>query len=229
LLAAGARAVDRGRAHADDTLVYVNPRWSNFTILRAINEELASYSSPAHGLFRMRTVPDITFNAARFAYDLTSVTDVIDIYDVRYEALGSTREWPRVRNWMLARNQDTTDFPSGFALTLVDSPDPGRTMRIQYKAPFGTLTTLADDVQTQTGLPATANDIPPLGAAARLVAAREVKRAFTESQPEPRSAEAVPPGANRNAAAGLLALRNQRLMEESDRLRAAYPNLIRSA
>jgi hypothetical protein len=213
--------------HADDAIVEVNPWFSSFAILRAINAELASYSSPTHGLFRLRTV-DITYSASRAAYDLTSVTDLIDVYDVRYAEPGSEKLWPRIRRWNLARNQSTTDFASGYALTLYEGAAPGRTIRVQYKAPFVALAALADNVQTVSFLPATANDIPPLGAAARLVAPREVRRADYGSQPEPRRAEDVPPGTARNAAAGLLALRNQRLMEESDRLRSAYPHLSRA-
>jgi hypothetical protein len=217
-----------GATHADDVVVEVNPRFSDFAILRALNEELASFSSPTHGLFRLRTV-DLTYSASRAAYDLTSVTDLIDVYDVRYAETGSSRLWPRIHRWNLARNQSTTDFASGLALTLFEGAAPGRTIRVQYKAPFGSLAALADDVQTATGLPATANDIPPLGAAARLVAPREVRRAGYDSQPEPRAAQDVPPGANLGASRALLELRRQRLGEESARLHAAYPVLTRSA
>jgi hypothetical protein len=213
--------------HATGAIIEVNPRFSDFTIFRALNEEIASYSSPTHGLFRLRTV-DLTYFASRDAYDLTGVTDLIDVYDVRYSAPGGNYLWPQVRRWNLARNQNTTDFPSGFALTIYEGVTPGRTVRVQYKAPFVAMTALANDVQTVSFLPATANDIPPLGAAARLVAAREAHRAQFDAQPEPRAGQDVPPGANRNAAAGLLALRNQRLMEESDRLRSAYPHLSRA-
>ena len=53
--------------HDDDSLVYVNPRWSAFTILRAINAELDSYSSPKWGLYRMRTA-DVTYSSGRIRY-----------------------------------------------------------------------------------------------------------------------------------------------------------------
>jgi hypothetical protein len=211
--------------HADDVLIYVNPRWSAFTILRAINAELASYSSPRWGLFQMKTV-DLTYSAATVGYDLTSVTDLIDVYELRWKGY-TTGDWPLIRRWSLARNMATTEFASGLALLLDEGAGPGKTIRVRYKAPFAELTALSSDVQTVAGLPASANDIPPLGAAARLVAPREVKRAFTDSQPESRTAAEVPPGANRSAAGTLLQIRDARLHEEAARLNQRYPTLAK--
>jgi hypothetical protein len=207
--------------HATGTIIEVNPRFSNFAIFRALNEEIASFSSPVNGLYQVKTV-DLTYSAARAGYDLAAVTDLLGILEVRWKGY-TTGDWPLVRNWTVARDMATSEFASGKALLLYEGIGPGRTVRIRYKAPFAPLVALTSDVQTVSFLPATANDIPPLGAAARLVAPREVKRAFTESQPEPRAAADVPPGANRNAAGGLLALRNQRLREESARLHQSYP------
>jgi hypothetical protein len=213
--------------HSTGVLIEVNPRFSNFAIFRALNEEIASFSSPVNGLYQVKTV-DLTYSAGRAGYDLTSVTDLIDILEVRWKGY-TTGDWPLIRSWTVTRDMATSEFASTKALLLYEGVGPGRTVRVRYKAPFAPLTALTSDVQTVSFLPATANDIPPLGAAARLVATREVKRAFTESQPEPRAAADVPPGANRNAAGGLLALRNQRLREESARLHQSWPTVSRSA
>lgn len=208
-------------AHLDDAVIEVNPTWSDFQILRAINQEIQSYSSPQVGLYQIKTV-DLTMSGARVGYDLTSVTDILDVYDVRWADYGSWKNWPRVRGWVLARNQDTSDFASGVSLTINDVSAPGRTVRVQYSAPFTTLSALSTDLAT-TGLPTTAYDIPPLGAAARLTAPREVVRSRIDVQPEPRRAAEVQPGVSQRAAGGLLALRNQRLLEEAARLSMKYP------
>jgi hypothetical protein len=215
-------------AHGAGTLVYVNPKWSDFAIFRALSEEIASYSSPVHGLFRVRTV-DLTFSSAIAGYDLTGVTDFLSVYDVRWKGY-VTGDWPRITSWDISRNMATAEFASGSALLLYDGAGPGRTIHVVYKAKFAALSsTLASDVETATGLHAEAHDIPPLGAAARLVAPREVKRSITDSQPESRAAVDVPPGTSRGAAQILLGLRNQRLQEESVRLHQAYPTLRRTA
>lgn len=211
--------------HSDDALIYVNPRWSSFTILRAINEELDSYSSPKWGLYQMKTV-DLTFSAATVGYDLTSVTDLIDVYELRWKGYAAG-EWPLIRRWSVARDMPTTDFASGLSLQLDDGAGPGRPIRVRYKARFTHLATLADNVTSVSGLADTAADIPPLGAAARLVAPREVKRAATDSQPESRRAAEVPPGTNRAAAGTLLSVRDARLREEASRLYQRYPTLAK--
>lgn len=212
-------------AHTTGAIVYVNPRWTDFGILTAINEELASLSSPANGLYQMKTV-DITYNPARAGYDLTSVTDLIDVYDVRTDTYGPAKDWPRLGRYTLARNQSTGDFASGLALQLYEGGYPGKTIRIQYKAPFVAFAALTTNLTT-TGLPASAADIPPIGALVRLVAPREIKRSVTDSQPESRTATEVPPGTSRSTAAGLLQLRQLRVREEAARLAQAYPPLTR--
>lgn len=211
-------------AHADDTLVEVNPLVSDFQILRAVNAEIDAYSSPVHGLYRVATV-DLTYAAARNGYDLAGVTNLIDILSVEAKDV-MPGDRLRINRYRLIRNQDTADFTSGYALYLYDTPMPGKTIEVAYKAPFVTLSSLATDLTT-TGLPTTAYDIPPLGAAARLVAPMEARRSRIDAQPEPRQASEVPPGAARQAAGGLLALRNQRLVEEAARLQSAYPSLSR--
>lgn len=212
-------------AHTAGALIYVNPRWSAFTILRAINAELDSYSSPRWGLYQMKTV-DLTFNAATVGYDLTSVTDLIDVYELRWKGY-TTGEWPLIRRWSVTRNMATSEFASGLGLLLDEGAGSGKTIRVRYKAPFAQLTALSSDVQTVAGFPLTAEDIPPLGAAARLVAPREVKRAATESQPESRTAAEVPPGTQQQAAGGLLRIRDMRLREEAARLQQKYPTLAK--
>lgn len=211
--------------HADDDLVQVNPRWSDFEIFRALNHEISSYSSPRVALFQMKAL-DITFQAATVGYDLTSVTDLIEVYELRWKGY-TNGEWPRIRGWRVTRDMATSEFASGQALLLTEPAGPGRPIRVRYKAHFAQLANLADNVEVVSGLPESAHDIPPLGAAARLLAHRESKRATIDSQPEPRQAADVGPGTARNAAASLLALRDLRLREEAARLQAQYPTYAR--
>jgi hypothetical protein len=210
-----------GATHADDALVYVNPRFTDFQILQALNDELRSFTSPRHGLFQVKTV-NLTYAAGTTGYDLTSVTDLIDILEVRWKGY-TTGSWPLLTRYTLTRDMATADFPSTKALLTYEGAGPGRTLRVRYKAPYVALATTADNVETVAGLQASALDIPPLGAAARLLAGREARRASYDAQPESRQAADVPPGSNRQAAGGLLALRDMRLREEAARLQQLYP------
>lgn len=212
-------------AHSSGALVRVNPKVTDHEIFDVLNAELDDLSSPANGLFQVKTLT-LTYSANVEGYDLTAVTDLIDVLEVRYSLPGSSKEWPEIRpgDYRLSRNMATTEFASGFALFLAHGGYPGRSVRIRYKAPFTNLATTADDVLAVAGLPATAHDIPALGAAARLMLATENKRNFTELQGDSRRAEEVPPGARSRGAQGLLALRAQRILSESARLMVQYPS-----
>lgn len=206
-------------AHADRALVYVNPVVDHFAALRAINAELADLSAPENGLYRTRTV-DLTYNAAVVGYDLTGVTaataPIGDPLRVAYKIPGSSKYTPRNYRYRLDSNANTTDFPSGYAL-FVNEGSPGLAVRVVYRSPFTAMTALADDVTT-TGVPTPAYDIPPLGAAIRLILDREVKRTFTEAQGDTRRAEEVPAGATQASARGLMLLRQRRIAAEASRL-----------
>lgn len=212
-------------AHTAGAVITVNPIVSDFWVFAEINNELASLSSPATGLYRVKTVTATATVAS--SYNLAA--DVIDVLTVQWNDYGPSLDWPRLRRWDVLTNQDTSVFASGTALQLYTAPPPGRTLRITYSAPFGALATLADDVQTTTGLPASANDIPAIGAAARLLTAREARRSVLDAQPESRQAQDVPPGTARSAAAQLFALRDRRVKEESARLSSQYPSVMRPA
>lgn len=214
--------------HADGAKVLVNPRFSDAQILRAINHELQSLSSPANGLFQMKSV-DVTFNAAIDGYDLTSVTDVLSVYKLAYKDTGSSKEWPVIDNagWQYIRDLSTAEFASGKAVFIRQGGWPGNAVRVWYRAPFTALSAVTDNVLSTSGLHAEAHDILALGAAIRLTAGREIHRNFDETQGNTRRAVEVPPGANLGANRGLMQQYAKRVGEEQARLSAMYPVAVR--
>jgi hypothetical protein len=211
--------------HSSGAIVTVQPKFSKFRILEAINDDLKDLSSPLNGLYQLKTV-DLTFNPVTFGYDLAGATGMIGIQEVRFRTPGPQKTWPKIDSWQLLRNAtssgDFGDFPSGFALVVYESAQPGYPVHVVYRAPYVPLVNLTDNVLTVTGLVDTMLDLPPIGAAIRLVAGREIKRNFDEAQGEPRRAEEVPPQANIQSVSGLRALRRDRIMAESVRLQRAY-------
>lgn len=212
-------------SHLSGAIVASQPKFSRFRILQAINDDLLDLSSPSNGLYQIKTV-DITFNPVTYGYNLTGTTDIISIAEVRYRTTGPEKSWPQIESYALLRNMPTSgtfaDFASGNALVIYEGAQPGYPIRVRYKAPFVTMANLTDDAQTVAGLSSTMLDIPPLGAAIRLVAGREVKRNFDESQGEPRRAEEVPPQAAMASARELARIRQQRIMAEAARLISTY-------
>lgn len=208
-------------AHTSQAIIYVNPRYSEFAIFQALNQELDDLSSPAAGLFQVKAV-ELTNVIGVIGLDV-NFTNLIDILEVHYRTSTSSRWWTRTDGWRLINNANTTDFPSGRALIFQTQPGiNGAIIRITYKSAFVRATAVTDDVATTCGLPVTAADIPPMGAAAKLTLLRAIKRGFDDSQGEPRRASEVPPNAEEAAAQSIFALRNRRVVAEAARLKALY-------
>jgi hypothetical protein len=220
----GAQEGTTDAAAAAGALVWVGPRFTDAEILGALLSELSDLSGPGNGLFAMASV-DVTYANGIIGYDLTGVTDLIDVYELRAQASGTGRDWPAVpkQQWRLDRASNTTVFPSGLALSIFAPAWAGLIVRVVYRRGFTAPTTTATDLTT-TGLPATAWDIPPLGAALRLVAPREIKRNFTEAQGDTRRSSEVSAGSVQGSYRGIAALRAARIQSEAERLMARWPD-----
>lgn len=210
-------------AHAADAIVTINPKFPDFAILKALNDELLDLSAPANGLYAVRSV-DITAAQSTLGYDLTGASDLLEVLAVESSWPGATGGWTPLTNFELRQASSLTDFPSGYALHLREGVPSGQTVRVLYKAGFSPLGNLTDDVEVVAGLPASMHDIPALGAAALLVAPREIKRNFTEAQGEPRRAGEVPPGAVGASARALEVRRARRINDEASRLAQQFPD-----
>ena len=220
--------VDRGyggttaAAHTIGDIVTVSPRFPRHQILNGLNADLADLSSPMNGLFQMKTV-DVSYNGSDRMVNLTGVTEIIDLYDVRYRYLND--DYPIVRNVRLLRDMPVSDFASGFVLAF-DAPVRAGSVRVLYKAPYTAFATEADTVADAGGT-ASLDDLMILGAQIRVMAGREVKRNFTESQGDTRRAEEVPAGAVGGSILNLQRLRRDRIQAEAARLNRQYPIRIR--
>ena len=205
-------------AHTAGDIVTVSPRFPRGQMLTALNSELSDLSSPLNGLFQIKTV-DLTYNGSDRMVNLTGVTSMLDLYDVRYRYLND--DYPVVRNVRLLRDMPTADFASGFVLAF-DTYVRSGTVRVIYKAAYDQLATEASVLST-SGVGAELEDLLVLGVQIRMVAGREVKRNFTESQGDTRRAEEVPAGSVTNSINNLLRLRRDRIIAEAARLMRQYP------
>lgn len=206
------------------TIVRVRPRFTDHEIVDAVNDELRDLSSPYNGLFSMNEV-EFTYESAYTGFELDA-PDLIQVYEVRWQDSGSQRDWPRMPSteYRIVQNAPTSDFGSGTAIFVYGGAESGRPIRVLYKANFTTVNSLSSGVRI-TGLSETAWDIPPMGAAIKLMASREIKRNLTESQGDPRRANEVQAGALAASYRGLSAIRAARIAAERSRLDAQYPTL----
>jgi hypothetical protein len=209
-------------AHTAGALVTVNPRFPRAQVLEAINDEVLDLSSPVNGLFQVKTL-NFTYNGTDRMINLTSATDVIDILNVSVRYLAD--DYPIARKVKLVRDLPTDDFASGFALKFDQAVYPGR-LRIVYKAPYSSVTTEATNLNTDCGIQESVEDIVIVGTQLRLMAPREIKRNFVESQGDTRRAEEVASGAITNSATALRQLRRDRIIAEAARLMRSYPTFL---
>lgn len=209
-------------AHTSGSIVTVSPRFPRNQILEAFNDDLADLSSPMNGLYRIKTL-DINYNGSDTMINLPSIGDVIELLDVRLRYLST--DYPMIRRVNLIRNLPTSDFGSGTAIKF-NEPTRSGTLRVTYKAPFNRIQRESDDLQQTIGFPVSAEDLLVIGAQIRLMAPREIKRNFTESQGDTRRSEEVPAGAVANSIAQLQRLRRDRIAAEATKLDSQYPVVL---
>lgn len=212
-------------AHTAGAIVVVNPRFPRNQILEAFNDELADLSSPVNGMFQVKVL-DFRYNGSDRQINLPAAGTVIDLIDVRSRY--KSDDYQQVRNVKLLRDMPTKDFGSGLALQLDQDAYQGD-MRVTYKAPFGKAVAEADNIQNICGFPESAEDILVIGAQIRLMAPREMKRNFTESQGDTRRSDEVPAGAVGNSITNLLRMRRDRITAEAQRLARLYPTFLQRA
>lgn len=216
--------------HTAGDTIWVNPRYSDFDILRAVNDTLRELSSPGAGLFRTASV-DLTYDPNLEGYDLTGQENVEGLLDIYYQEPSEQNRWIRVpsRQYRFQRNSDLTAFPSGFALTFFSRihANDGATIRVTYKTRFAPLAAYNDNAEATTGLWCDALDLLWIGAAIRLTDSREIERNQTASQGDPRRAGEVPAGAQLNSYRGLQQRWLQRVASEASRAARRYPVYMR--
>lgn len=210
-------------SHAANAIVTVKPRFPTQMLFDHLNDDISDLSSPGNGLFQIKTV-ERSYNGSDRAINLTGVSDLLDVQEVRWKYLSD--DWPEVRRWRLMRNTNTTSFASGHAL-IVDEPVQAATLRIIYKAPYTRLAAVTDDITTDGGVQATLDDVLRMGVQLRAMVGREVKRNFTESQGDTRRAQEVTAGNVQGSWRGIAALRQTRIESEQARLSKLYPQRIR--
>jgi hypothetical protein len=206
-------------AHTNGSIVTVNPRFPRAQVLEAINDELADLSSPMNGLFQVKIL-DLSYNGSDRQINLPSISDVIDLIEVRNRYISS--DYQQVNRVKLLRNMPTKDFGSGMALQFDQGVRQGD-LRVSYRAPFTKFTTESENVQMNGGYPESAEDILVVGAQIRLIAPREIKRNFTESQGDTRRADEVSAGAVSNSIVSMLRMRRDRITAEAAKLTRQYP------
>ena len=217
--------------HTAGTLIQVNPYFTRHAVRVALQDEIRSWQPQ---VFRVRTVDIAGADYVRgydFGTDMVLAMISVKISPDLKVGMSSDQNWHDVR-YRFNPSAEPSIFPSGQSLTLV-SPmgmyDSPRILRVTYATPIDVDTTFTDvDQLGAMGVLATEVDIPPFGAAWRLMMGREVRRSLTEAQGEMADLTNIPAGYIVKASAEFKQFRDDRLKDAAWRLRAIYP-LMRSS
>jgi hypothetical protein len=209
-------------AHAVNTKVTIAPTFPRATIKKAINDTIDAVFPELFGV----GVHTFNFNSVKTTYSLPA--DVETILYVSWKSTGPTEEWIPLRNWRADPLANTTAFTTGQSISVYDRVDAGRTVQVFYTKKPTTLTASSstDVFETVTGLPSSAKDVIVYGAAYRLSSFIDPGRLNYSSAEADNADTKIQYGSGASTARFLLALYQQRLREESKKLRDVYPTRI---
>jgi hypothetical protein len=209
-------------AHTTNTKVTIAPTFPRATIKKAINDTIDAVFP---NLFAVG-VHTFTYNTVKTTYSMPADTETI-LY-VSYKPTGPTGEWLPLRNWRADPLANTGSYSTGQTISVYDNVEAGRTVQVYYTKKPSTLTASSpsDIFETVTGLPSSCKDVIVYGAAYRLSAFIDPGRLNYSSAEADNADTKIQYGSGASTARFLLALYQQRLNEETKKLRDVYPTRI---
>lgn len=209
-------------AHLANTKVTIAPTFPRATVKKAINDTIDAVFPNLFGV----GVHTFNFNTAVTTYSLPA--DAQTVLYVSWKSTGPTQEWVPVRSWRSDSFANTTAFATGQTISIYDRIDAGRTVQVYYTKKPSTLTAAGptDTFETITGLPSSCKDVIVYGASYRLASYIDPGRLNYNSAEADNADTKIQYGAGASTARFLLALYQQRLNEETKKLRDVYPTRI---
>lgn len=202
--------------HATGAVVEVNPRFGTPMILDALGDEIRSW---APRLYRVVT-DQLAVNALGVIELPAGYADALGIVEVMKPVPGGT--YATVRGARLVRQ-----VPGVASQTIVQVPGgvaDAASVLVSLARPFAVGSPLAlATTLVSMGVPQSAWDIAPFGAAWRLMSPQEVRRTDPTMQGQTRLPEEVPPGHLNQTARELKRLRDVRLDDEARALYSRHP------
>jgi hypothetical protein len=205
--------------HTANTKVTIAPTFPRATIKKAINDTIDAVFP---NLFAVG-VHTFTFNTVKSTYSLPA--EVQTVLYVSHKPTGPTEEWLPVRSWRPDVFANTSSFATGQTISIYDNIEAGRTVQVYYSKKPATLTDSANSAvfETVTGLPSSCKDVILYGAAYRLASFVDPGRLNYSSAEADNADTKIQYGSGASTSRFLLALFQQRLNEETKKLRDVYP------
>ena len=203
-------------SHTANTKVTIAPTFPRATVKKAINDTIDAVFPK---LFGVGTYT-FTLQATKTLYEIPAEAETV--LDVKWSTVGPSNEWLPVKSWRQDPMANTTAFTTGNSVGVYDQITPGRTVQVFYTKKPSLLSSASDDFST-TGLPSSCKDVIMYGAAYRLASFIDPGRLTYTSAEADNADTKIQYGSGASTARFLLALFQQRLTEESEKLRDVYP------
>ena len=206
-------------AAANNDIVIIKPKVTDWYLFNAINDEIVKLSSPTNGLYKIGTwVTDVS--PTYQTYEVPSeALNMTNLARVRYRWPGTPDVWSDLRpssyRWVVSELGNKVQV-------LINVPS-GTEIEFTYRAPFTKATSLTDDPVEDCGLADTMLDIPPLGVASTLLKSTEGRRNQLQVQGDSRRAAEVQSTANLSAASAIERDYKARVQDEYVRLVQRLP------
>jgi hypothetical protein len=209
-------------SHASGKKVTIAPMFPRTSIKQAINDTINSVFPSLYSV--SSTV--FKYKPAQTTYPLPANAE--KVLSVSYESTGPSKQWRPVRGWRVDPMANIDAFNSTNSISILSGVEPGRNIQVTYTVEPSTMLADNGDFALTTGLPASSKDVVILGAAYRLASYVDPGRlTFGSAESDQQSQVAGRAyGAGTNAAKYLLALYNQRLMDEARKLTDKFPTRL---
>lgn len=207
-------------SHTENTKVTIAPTYPRISVKRAINDTINSLFPQLFGTDKTT----FSLTATQSTYALPAAVE--DVVGVSWDTPGPSGEWLPVRKWRHDTSANTATYASGQTISVYDGITPGRTVQVTYTKKPSTLSANNDVFETVTGLPSSCRDVVVYGASYRLASFIDPGRLNYQAAEADLADTRIQYGSGASTARFMLALYNQRLAEESAKLRDSYPPRI---
>ena len=204
-------------AHTSGTKVSIAPTFPKSTVKKAINDTIGAVFPSLFGV----GVTTFTLTPTQTTYALPA--EAYTILAASWSVVGPSKEWLPIKSWRHDKVANSTSFPTGNTISVYDGITPGRTIQVFYAKEPSFMTSNSDVFETVTGLPDSTRDVIAYGAAYRLASFVDPGRLTYTSAEADNADTKIQYGAGASTARFLLALYQERLNNESAKLRNTYP------
>jgi hypothetical protein len=204
-------------SHSADAKVTFAPSFPRLSVKRAINDTIRAIYPSVYG------VASTTFSFSPSVTTYSIPAEAQTVLALSYDTIGPSNEWLPIRRWRHDPTSNVGEYATGNAISIYEPIVPGRTVNVVYAKTPTPLSNANDVFTTVTGLEERSRDLIVYGAAYRMASFLDPGRLNFTSPEADQNDQTRPFGSGTNTARYLLALYQQRLQEETNRLHDKYP------